>query len=293
MSDEAVSNEQVSAPESQASESTGTSSLFQGTPESPFSAFYTEAGVADTIPDGPFKGFLAKYKDGNAANEGFRNLNKLASSKGFERPAEGAPEEEVSAFNKKLNELRDIPDDPSKYEIVAPEGFTIPDEVQGILKQKALENGFDQKQLNSQIPLFVEITEQFSKITEAQHFESEVGKLSEMFGGVDGLRKAEPELRFFAEERGYDLEGAASKHAEFWKVVNDLKALQARFAQVTGEDVSVKGDASIAGGMDAELNRFMDKGSNEWQALTNAGHPDHRAMRKRFDDLMIRKAGGK
>ena len=65
----------------------------------------------------------SKYKDPANLVKGLTNLNWAASQKGFERPADDAPQNVKDAFNARMRTLRGVPENPDGYDLKAPEGL--------------------------------------------------------------------------------------------------------------------------------------------------------------------------
>lgn len=288
MSDEAA----VATNEPQASESvqetkpSSTTALFQGNDTStPFDAFYSE-GALEKVPDGPFKSFIAKYENGAKASEGFANLNKLASSKGFERPGEGATEEEMQAFSQKLRELNGVPSSPEEYNVALPEGVELDEGLMGKLKEFGVEKGIPPAHVEALIPLQVAL----QQAAEEQRIQAETQKLIKAFGSEGELAAVESELKGFAKESGFDLDTPGTKSAEFWLAIKGLKAANDRIAHLTGEDKAVSGDAVNVESARSALDAFMSKDSDKYKILQNPLHPDYKATMKQFDELTMKAA---
>ena len=70
-----------------------------------------------------FSKIASKYKDPANLVKGLVNLNWAASQKGFERPADDAPQNVKDEFNARMRSLRGVPENPDGYELKAPDGL--------------------------------------------------------------------------------------------------------------------------------------------------------------------------
>jgi len=99
----------------------------------PFS-FYGEDGINPGIQfedsnksvEGLFKKYQGAENPNKAFLDGVANLQYMAGQKGFERPADDAPESVKEEFDRRMRELNGAPKEASEYGYEKPEG--VPDE---------------------------------------------------------------------------------------------------------------------------------------------------------------------
>jgi hypothetical protein len=208
---------------------------------SPFDAIYQE-GALDALPEDlkGLKSWIQAQKDGMGLEKGLRHLQKLASSKGIERPAEDAPEEQRQAFDAKLRDLMGVPKTPDAYEFQLPEGLALPDEVKGNIAKFAHERGIPPKVVEDFLPFQVELEKAAQQRSLELHIESEQKRGDSYFGG-EGMFDAEaPRIAKWAQERGYLVkDDPAFRCATTYKILADLKA-------AVSEDKHVKGASTAA-----------------------------------------------
>lgn len=261
-------------------------SLFSGTPaEHPLDSMFSEE-ILSKIPDGPQKNWLASQKNGEGLMKGIAGFQQLAGKKGFERPAEDAPDEVKSAFADKLKELNGVPAALEEYKVALPEGAELDESIQSELNKYGFENGIPPKHIEALLPLQAALQQK----SEEARIQAEGEKLVAMFENSDALKKAEPALQQYAKDQGYDLDDPSVKNAAFWKSLHHSMQLEAKIAHLTGEDVAVQGGFESSKSVDAQIEAFVDPKGSDYEALFNPMNPNHRAAKQRFDDLTMAKA---
>jgi len=241
--DESQSTEAQQGQESPSTSSTSsTPSILQTeTGSSPLDSIFSEE-VMSKIPDGPQKNWLLGQKSGDGLLKGIAGFQKLVGQKGFERPAEGSDAEAIQAFDAKMRELKQVPQDADGYKLAPPEGFELPDDLASSLKEYGLETGKSPEELNADIGKFVEIRNQLNEIESQQRVQEEGKKLHEVIDGFDKGKGTE--LSNYLVNSGVNLEDGAYENAEIMRWVNKSMELERKVAGLTGEDVSVAVNSS-------------------------------------------------
>ena len=203
---------------------------------SPFDSVF-QKGALDQFPEDlkGLRNWIESQKSGVGLEKGLRHLQKLASSKGFERPADDAPDDAKEAFTAKLRELNGVPESPDKYEFKMPEGYEMPDEVKGKIAEFAHTNGINAETVNKFIPFQMELEKAGQLQSQQAHIEAESKRGDEYFGGEGSFDVKAPEIAKWAQEQGYDIKGdPAFRNATTYKILADLKAATSEDNHVSG-----------------------------------------------------------
>lgn len=235
---------------------------------SPFDSVF-EDGALDSLPEDMrgLKNWILAQKDGLGLEKGLRHMQKLASSKGEERPAEDATDEVKEAFAAKLRKLNGVPEKVEDYELKLPEGATLPDEILGKLKEFGVTEGIPPEHINKLMPLQVALQKQTDEAAMEAHVASEEARGDKYFGGEGAFDAHAPVLAKYAETLGYDVKNdPAFRNATTYKLLADLR-------KATGEDRHVAGDPAntFHGGMEA-----LDKQIDEVRGKLGSNNPAER-----------------
>jgi hypothetical protein len=277
-----MSDEQEATEATEAPEPISTNELLGGTEraESPFDSIYAE-GALDKLPEGGVKSFASRFKSGVEFEKGLANLNKLGSSKGFERPGEDAPQDQKDAFSAKMRELNGVPEDAKGYEFEMPEGYSLPEENANAIAEFAHERGIAPDTVNAFLPFQVELQKAAEKQALEQHIESQMKVGDEYFGGEGGFDREAPALAEYASKLGFDVKNdPAFRNASTYKLLADLK-------NATGESPSVTGTGFIdSDSLKEQLNDLQFNKENPLNAaLSNTADPRYKEATAKFLEL--------
>ena len=248
--------------------------------ESPFDALFAE-GAVEKLPSN-VANWVKMQKNGLGVENALSGLQKVASSKGFERPGEDATEEQREAFNAKLRDLQGIPKTVEEYSFEYPEGMTLPDELATKVKEFGIEKGIPPQNIEALLPFQMELQKQSEVMKNEAHIAAQMEMGDKYFGGEGSFDKEAPGLAEYAERQGYDVKNdPAFRNATTYKLLAEMR-------RMTGEDSGiVKGDtASDMDTITSQLNDLVANKDNPMNlALNNPRDARHAEAKKLYMDL--------
>lgn len=225
--------------------------------DSPFDALFSD-GALDKLPDGGLKEFVSRHKSGIELEKGFDSVRAKATDKGYERPSDDAPEEVWNAFNERLPKLLGIPEsaDDYKFDFSGDEDFKADD-----LREETLER-FRQLGFEKQIPS--NVAQELVKAVVAEEHEAikshnaeQIARANELMGGEQAFNEIAGDLQAYAESAGFDVSQSAFRQADTWLLVKQNMELEARIAQLTGEETHLDGQAIGTGDIEAKIKEIQ------------------------------------
>ena len=209
---------------------------------SPFDALFVEDGPK--FGNEKLQAYVEAQKDGAGLEKALEGLRKVASQKGYERPAPDADEETWNAFNAHLRTLNGIPENREDYKLSeeALDGMGIDSETVSKLADWAHERGIPASTVEEFLPFNKELNEAIGESFVNEQLE----KTTDLFGGPEEFGKlAEETLKPFMEQQGYNAEDMTWRNAEAWAVLRDLHNAKSELAELKGESPTINsGDSS-------------------------------------------------
>ena len=241
---------------------------------SPFDALFQE-GAIDQLPSN-LQNWVKMQKNGLGIETGLQYLQKKHSEKGFERPPEDADEETVKAFEKKMRQLKAVPEKVEDFDFKMPDGYdeALTPEIKSKIAEWAIDKGHSPRDVEDFLPFQMELEKQARE----QHITQETEKASELFvkDNLDFDQLA-PGLKDFIEAQGYDFSRPAFRNAETWHLAHRLQQLLGEDTHVSGERLDTAN--SQADSISKRINEILSPESSDGKIFSGKSHdPSKRAL---------------